>query len=177
MKASMYASPQTLTLPSGKKVLVKRPSLTSLLAAGGFPTGLTSHALKILSEKTLDRPAPTDATDKPEDVSKWAEMLDAFIPYVLVQPKVSDTSSVTEDENGLLGGSIAVADILDFDKQVIFYFGTGLYRSDEEMAEAKTKEATVEALKPFPEGSKRADAGHGGETIRTEAVVAGGSGG
>jgi len=174
---STYAAAQTLTLPSGKKVLVRRPSVTSLLASGGFPTGLTSAALKILVEKRLEKPTAQEEAEDPESVQKWAAMLDSFLPRVLVQPKVGPQTDIAEDETGLLSGTIAVTDILDFDKQVIFYFGTGLYRSDEEIEASKAKEATVETLKPFPGGAERVDAGPGSEAVRAETVESGQPGG
>jgi hypothetical protein len=163
---------QSLTLPSGNKVRVRRPSVLSLIAAGGFPTDLTSEAWKLARKDMID---PDKMAADPEGVKSWAKLIDAFIPHVLADLQITGSGETKiEEADGYMTGVMMSYDMNDMDKQVVFLFGTGVLPSDEEMKAKAREEISAEALKEFRDERESVDAGHGGEAVRAEAVVDGG---
>jgi len=166
---TMYGA-QTLTLPSGNKVRVRRPSVLSLIAAGGFPNELTNEAWKLARKEMID---PEKLQSDPQGIQLWAALIGAFVPHVCLDLKVVQAAvggTKVDVVDGLMTGVIEGNDLSDMDKQVIFLFGTDVLPSDEEQAEAR-REVSAESLKEFRDGGQGADAGHGGEEVRAEAVV------
>src|SRR5712691_6864358 len=173
MKPSNYGKIHTLTLPSGYKILARRPSVLSLISSGGFPSQMTQEVWKLIEKEKI---TVESVTESPEAIQQWAIMLNAYLPHVAVDPKIQPgvPTNIVEDDNKMLHGVLAVEDVQDLDKQFIFLFGNGVAASDEELAE-KLKEAEAAGLTRFPVGSERVDGGRGSKEVRTEAVEASGN--
>ncbi len=170
MKPSNYGKTSIITLPSGYKIKARRPSVLSLISSGGFPAALTNDMWKLIEKEKIDSKA---ITESPEMIKQWAGMLDAYIQYVAVDPKIvaEGETSLTEDDDKTLHGRINIQDVEDFDKQYLFLFGNDVAPSDDEV-NAKRKEAEAAGLAKFPDGSARVEGGRSSEAVRTETVVA-----
>lgn len=166
-------------LPSGHRVVARRISLVSLLWAGGFPNELTAMVWKMFNQEV----DPAKFGQDPESLRKMVGIIEQVVPAVLVTPTVArckacqathhmgalpdghevPQSAVTEGSDGLVQGTVALADIPDVDKQWLLLFGQGLIRTEEE------RHAAGEA--PGPEGFRdepvRPDAGPAGAAVRT----------
>lgn len=162
----MYAKAHTLTLPSGVKFRVRRPSILTLINSGGFPSEMTIEIWKVVSAEGLD---PKKLLEDAKGLTNWAKLIDMFIPHVSIMPKITTDgaeTNIAEDANGIAVGNVDLATLPDADKQLLFLFGTYAAASDEEMAEGAT--APVPALTRFPEGAAREDDRSGSAEVRTE---------
>ncbi len=157
-------SVQVLPLPSGIKVRARRPSIISLIASGGFPGELVAFA----STMIMDGKEPDALLAEPDGLRRMAALIEAYVPYVLVSPKVSVVTALNEDVEGVLQGTLAMIDLDDIDKRFLFFWGQGLLGEPEGGAVAAT------SLKPFPDGAARADDRPTREPVRAETVVAAG---
>lgn len=160
---------QTLTLTNGMKVRVRRPSILSLISSEGFPQDLTGEVWKLIKKDKLD-PQKLEVADV-ESIRTWARLINAYVPQVLVNPKVTEVTELVDVEGkpGQVSGTIALEDISDMDKQFLFLYGNGAAPSDEEMEAGVGSSKVLEALRRFREGAARDNAGPGGEAVRAEA--------
>lgn len=171
-KKSNYGGVHTLSLPSGKKIKVRRPSLLYLVTSGGFPAELTMKVWQTLQGPAEELP---DLLNDPKALTSWATIINSYIPNVMVDPKIGEPTNLEEEDDGTLSGTLSLADMRDADRQFVFLYGTGVYKGDEEMITAQVeKEIKVADLVNFRDESVRPDAGRGGEEVRSEAVVVGG---
>lgn len=154
-----------LTLPHSKwRVLARRPSLITLVASGALPIELTSAVWKMASEgKEPDE-------NSPQGLRQMAELMESFLPHVLVSPSVGPMTSMDEAESGgPLRGTLALIDLHDLDKRYLFYFGQGTISGDlAEREESREREDV--ALARFREGSGRADARSDGQALQSAPV-------
>jgi hypothetical protein len=172
-----YGRIHTLTLPSGTKVRARRPSTFTLVTAGLFPAELSAAVWKMSGEAFALTRSGADDVD-PERFRRYAEVIEGFIPHVLVEPKIGVITDAVVGPDGYLTGTVESADLPDTDKQHLFFFGQGVFRGDEEMADlvaARPQEVTAKDVEPFrSDQPARPDAGSGGETVRAAAVSPGG---
>lgn len=160
----------TVTLPSGSKVVARRVSLMSLLWAGGFPTELTAVVWSMFNAGIDVK----QLSQEPDGLRRMVGLLEAVVPHVLVQPRVLTPTQVADgavtaiavDAEGVQQGTVALADILDVDKQWLFLFGQGLIRTGEERGES----GAPAGPEGFPAELVRADAGPGGAAVRPAPV-------
>lgn len=174
-----YGRQHTLTLPSGAKVRARRPSTFTLVTAGLFPAELSAAVWKMAGEGfLLTKASANGAGPDPEEFRRYAEVIEGFIPHVLVEPKIGLVTDVMVGPDGYLTGTVESADLPDADKQHLFFFGQGVFRGDEEMADliaARPREVTPKDVEPFRDDEPaRPDPGPGGEAVRAAAVGAGG---
>ena len=175
LKQSPYGRTLTLTLPSGIKVKARRPSVLSLIAAGGFPSELTVDVWKLVKKEKLD---PDKIVEDPEGIVAWAKLIDAYVPHVLVDPRICTApGELTElhevdGGDGLVTGQLNIRDVIDMDKQVVFLFGNDAAAADEELTDGVGGRVSelADALRRFRVGPARGEAGRGGEEVRQEAV-------
>lgn len=160
---------QTLTLTSGMKVQVRRPSVLSLITSEGFPQDLTIAVWKLIKKDQLD---PDMIGHDAEAIRTWARLITAYVPEVLVNPRVTDVTELVpvEGDPGRVSGTIEMRDISDMDKQFLFLYGNGVVPSNEEMEAGVSSGKVLEALRTFRDRAARGDAGPGGEAVRAEAV-------
>lgn len=154
-------APALLTLPSTLRVHARRPSLMSLISAGGFPTELTGLVWQLASNEI----SPAQMVASPEELVRTCRLIDAFLAHVLVSPVVQDdadteiTPPSTDDEPAT--GHVRTADLPDTDKQYLFLYGTGMLRAT---PVAGAMEART--LETFRDESVRADAGSSGPAVQ-----------
>lgn len=154
---------QTVTLPQSKyKVRVRRPSLITLIASGGFPAELAAVVWKMYEGKN-----DGDLLQEPEGIMRMASLIEAYVPHVLVVPQVGPTSQIDIDAEGFAIGSVAMLDLHDTDKRFLFFYGQGLLDA---MDEKPTETASAPALASFPEDVARADTRPAREPVRAETV-------
>lgn len=167
MKPSLYGTTHTVKLAGGGKIRVRRPSVLSLLSAGGFPQAMTQQVFKMVERDKLN---PDD--NSVESIREWATVMDVYLPFVALEPKISATepTDLQEDDDRYLHGTLNIRDIQDTDKQTIFLYGNGVLLSEEELADRKAR-AQAAGLTQFRDGGARADAGSSGEAVRAEAIV------
>src|SRR5262245_18843583 len=173
------AQKHTLTLPTGVRVEVKRPSLITMLANGGLPTSLAVSVWKMASNSYKPN------TESGDDIRMIADQVVYFVAHTLTSIKVHVPSSangkgderpetdVIVGDDGIARGVARIEDIPDSDKMAIFIYSRGIEMSDEEKADApKTEAVSPETLSQFPAGSEQSggDAGSGGEPVRAAAV-------
>ena len=162
--APIFGTPETLVLPFSKaKVKVRQPSIVSILAAGGFPNELTTLVWSMY-QQTFD---PEQMVHDPESLKQMAVLVDTFVPYVLVQPKVitSGDTQLAVDPEGYTVGVVSIYDLPDLDKQFLFLYAQGLRRADGSQAE----EAKLSNFRDESEGTAAAP---GSGDVRAEAVDA-----
>ena len=92
------------------------------------------------------------------------QLIDAYVPHVLVSPRVAPMSQNELDVNGVVIGTVALIDISDVDKLHLFLYGQGLIDGP-----ATEGGATV-ALKSFRDDDASADSGRGVEEVRAPAL-------
>lgn len=171
--ATSYGGVHTLTLGSGYKVKVRRPSIYHLIAAGSFPAELAGAVYDLAEKGSIgDRKS---LMGDPEAFQRFAEAIDKLIPFVLVDPKIGQVDNLTEDDDKSLHGTWEIDTVKDLDRQTIFFFGQGWVQSDEEKAGEKPREVTADTVNGFRPGAARGDAGPGGEAVPAAAVGAGGA--
>ena len=164
-----FGALNTLILPMSKaKVLVRRPSMFSLVKSGGLPGELTSLVWKLFGDSNgvslasvLEEPGP--------EVEKFAILVEKFIPHVLVSVTVGDVTDAEEDEQGVTRGTIAMIDIPDIDKNHLFLYGVGVLKGLDEIGEVVAAD-----LEAFRARAARTDGGPSGEEVRAEAQPTGG---
>ncbi len=160
---SFFGTARKLKLPSGAIVLARRPSTISLIASGGFPSELTALVWKHAQGGN----DPEELAGDPEMLRKMAEMIDQYVPHVLVSPTVGPvTNIISEGADGVLTGTVHIADMRDEDKRYLFFFGQALAGP----LDAGKTEVTPSDLKSFRDESASGDAGHAGEAVRAEAI-------
>lgn len=165
---------QTVTLPSGMKVKAKRPSVLSLITSAGFPQDLTLEVWKLIKKDKLD---PDALGNDAASIQAWARLIEAYIPKVLVNPRVTEVTQLVPVEGvpGLMSGTWALEDIGDLDKQVLFLYGNDAAPSDEELESGASSEL-LDALRKFRDGIARSDVGQRREAVRAEAEQPAGAG-
>lgn len=169
-----YGRLHTLTLPSGAKVRARRPSTMTLVTSGIFPSELATAVWAM----QRDGFAKLNTTTDPGEYKRFAEVVDGFIPHVLVEPKIGEATELTLNADGCLTGFVELSQMPDEDKTHLFFFGQGLFRGDEEMGEEKARmEVLANDLQPFRDGTARPDPGPGGEALQPAAVESGGAAG
>jgi hypothetical protein len=161
-RKTKIGSTYVLTLPiSGEKVRVRRPSTFSLVAAGALPAELTTLVWKLFGDR---KKSMADVMMDAEQLSTYTQLVERFVPHVLVSPKIGDTTELEHDKDGVLTGMVALVDLADLDKNNLFMFGIGAVHADEEVAEVVAADlATFRAKQP------RTDAGPGGKAVRPAA--------
>ena len=157
-----------LTLPSGLKVRAHRPSVFTLIASGGFPAELT----EIVYEMTANPVKPEEMVRDPEKLRQFALLIDAFVPHVLVDPRVGPLSQNAPGEDGVLTGTVSLIDMNDMDKLHLFLYGQGLIEGP--VSEGGGTGSTT--LKSFRENESGVDVGRGGEAVRDTALASVGDG-
>src|SRR5215471_8392881 len=125
------AQKHTLTLPSGVKVEVKRPSLITMLANGGLPTALSVAVWKVAGNQYKPD------TESADDIRMIADQVVHFAAYTLtsikvVLPHVANGSNgvsddrpetdITVGDDGIARGVVRVEDIPDADKMSLFLY-------------------------------------------------------
>lgn len=177
----LYGSVLTLKLLSGydresrggppRLVSARRPSLLTLVTSGAFPSELGTAVWKMAKQGW---PVVNSADPAPADFQRFAEVIEALLPHVLVDPKIGEVTALSENSAGRLTGFIELANLSDADKQHLFYFAQGVIRAEEEIVDAKRQEVTARTLEPFRDGQVGADGGPGGAAVQPAAVDAGG---
>jgi hypothetical protein len=163
--AEPFTGTEIVVLPqSKKKVRVRRPSLITLLASGGFPADLAAIVWGMY-EKGED---PEKFAREPDGIRNMALLMETYVPYVLVSPTIGPTTHVAPDSEGVLTGTINLLDLHDIDKRFLFFYGQGLLDTP-----AK-EEVSAQALDTFPEGAASPDTRPAREPVRSEAVDDGG---
>lgn len=157
-----YGKVYPLSLPSGNKVKVRRPSLITRVRTGQLPSALLATVWQ-----TFGRALATSAEElakDPERIISMLDMMDAAVCAASVSPKITPDgpTAVEVDAEGFTTGTVNVADIPDGDKAVIFGFFQQVLEGDEDRA----KEAD---LARFRDGAAGAAGGSGGEAVRPEA--------
>lgn len=165
------AAVKVVTLPFSKyKVRLRRPSLITLIATGGFPTELASVVWKMYeTNKNAD-----ELAKEPDGILHMASLMESYIPFVLVEPHVGGATNLQLDAEGNMTGTWAMIDVSDSDKRFLFFYGQGLLDDfpTEPVKNGATPEPEVSAqtLATFPEEQARADARPAREPVRAEAV-------
>lgn len=168
---TVYGRPHSVILPSGVKVLARRPSIMSLIASGGFPDELTALVWRMGQEKTV----ASELSQTPEGIRQLATMIEAFLPYVLMSPKVGPVTATELGDDGVLTGTIERMDIDDGDKNWLFLFGQGVILTQEER-QAAPKTLTAADLGRFRTELQSSQLGQSGEAVQSTAVEVGGTG-
>lgn len=165
-----FGSVNTVILPMSRaKVLVRRPSMFSLVKSGGLPAELTSLVWRLFGDTNGVSLASVLEETGPE-AEKFAVLVEKFIPHVLVSLTIGDVSDAEEDEQGITRGTVALIDIHDIDKNHLFLYGVGVLKGLDEIGEVVAKD-----LEAFRGKSPRPDDGPGGEEVRAEAQQPSGS--
>lgn len=173
--AMAFGGRHTLTLSPPDdhlKVTVRRPSLLALITAGHFPSDL---ALKVTE---MQREGYVTATDKirqdAESFARYAGVVEALIPHILVEPRIGPATEVSFDAEGRATGFVTLEDLSDAVKTTLFLFGIGFWFSDEEVAARQAdqprQEVTSQDVAPFRDGAAGPDAGLGGAAVPPAAV-------
>lgn len=162
-----FQSQHIVVLPvSNAKVRLRRPSLLTMVTVSGLPTELTALAMKVANGQRVLSPG-----SEPEIIAANFATIEAFIPFVLVDLKVTRDAptDVHEDAEGCWVGTVNPADLADTDKQYIFMYGRHLVGPNEPdtqtVAEAKTEE-----VGKFRDGAAGDDAGSTGEAVRVPPI-------
>jgi hypothetical protein len=159
----------TLLLPMSKvKVLVRRPSMFSLVASGGLPGELTSLVWRLFGNDGTVTLGTMLEEGSPE-VKNFSMLVEKLLPHVLVSVKVADESDCEEDDQGVLRGNIALIDIPDIDKNHIFLYAVGVLKGRDEIGEVVAAD-----LEAFRDRAARGDAGHDVQEVQPAPVLAGG---
>jgi len=158
----------------GLKVTVRRPSMFSLVAAGGLPGELTSLVWKIFGGKESSL---ASILEQGQEIKNFATLIEKFIPAVLVdpviyEPKIGEEAPKPEIVNGELHGTISALDIPDIDKNHMFLFGMGVIKCLEEQ-EAIREGVVADDLSTFRDEQPRADAGPAGSAVQPAAEPVG----
>jgi hypothetical protein len=161
----------------GLKVTVRRPSMYSLVAAGGLPGELTSLVWKIFGGKESSL---ADILEQGQEVKNFAMLVEKFIPAVLVdpvvyEPKIGEARPEQRVVDGELHGTISALDIPDIDKNHLFLFGIGVIKCLEEQ-EAIREGVVADDLSTFRDEQPRADSGSAGAALQPAAEPASGAG-
>src|SRR5262245_38401145 len=155
---------RVVTLPLSRyKVRVRQPSLITLIATGGFPSELASVVWKMY-EQNKD---PAELSSDPAGIMQMANLIESYVPYVLVSPKIGAQTEMRADADGVMSGTLAMLDIRDSDKRFLFFYGQGLLDGADF---TPTQEVSAPALTTFPEEPPRPDARPSREPVRAETV-------
>lgn len=163
-----FQTQHTVLLPvSQAKVRVRRPSLMTMVTVSGLPSELTAMAMRVASGQRL-----LDTGDEVETMKTNFGIIEAFIPYVLVDLKITKDgpTDVKEDEQGCWIGTVNIADLADTDKQYLFMYGRSLVSPNE----PEESEATTEEVGKFRDGANSSDAGSSGEAVRPAPIESSG---
>jgi hypothetical protein len=112
---------------------------------------------------------PEDMIRDPERLRQLAQLIDAYVPHVLVSPRVAPMSQNELDANGIVIGTVALIDVPDMDKLHLFLYGQGLIDGP------ATEGGATAALKSFRDDDASVDAGRGVEEVRAPALDAAGA--
>ena len=126
---------KTIELPSGNSILVRRPSLVSMMRRGIIPNGLYSVAMKALEGKAQDM--------KPEVMKPFLDFLALFVSEAAVEPKIV-LKGVT-DEN-----QVSIDDLSDEDIFAI-WLGAQAIGADKDKAQEE-ESAKLETFREKPVG-------------------------
>lgn len=158
-----YGKIYDLSLPSGNKVKVRRPSLLTLIRTGQLPSTLVAAVWKVFGQAE----GPASMMQSGDDVQMMIGMMDATIKSILVSPSVTDEpSDVAVDEQGYTTGHVNINDIPDMDKTTMFGFATAMVSGDRE---EKAKEADLAKFRAREPGNPP---GSDGETVQSQAEPA-----
>ncbi len=138
------------------RIRARRPSLLTILAAGGFPNELTAAVWRSQSG-TLDF-----SGENPELIRQLAQLIDAMITHILVSPQVGPDTRLEEGPGGVAQGTVAVVDLPDVDKQFLFMWVQRLLPTPGEEAPPD--------LHSFRDERPRADVGPVGAAVQPAAV-------
>ena len=143
---------KTIDLPSGNSVLVRRPSLVSMMRRGIIPNGLYSVAMKALEGKAQDM--------KPEVIKPFLDFLALFVSEAAIEPKIV-LKGVTDDNQ------VSIDDLADED---IFAIWLGSQSIGAKKDQAREEEsAKLESFRKEPVG---APDGSSGNEVPNKAVGA-----
>jgi len=170
MTAPVYGRPHLVTLPSGIKMLARRPSIVSLISSDGFPDELTTLVWRMGEEKNV----VSELMRTKEGIRQLASMMEAYLPFILISPKITSETATEVGPDGVLTGTIASMDLVDEDKNWLFLFGQGLILTPEERQVGPTVAAAD--LARFREGLKSDVPGQSGAAVQSAAVDASGVG-
>lgn len=161
-----FGSARVVTLPqSGQKVRARRPSLVTLIATGGFPAELASVVWNMY-EKGED---PSQNAKDAEGILRMANLIEQYVPHVLVTPQVGPVTQTDVDGEGVLIGTVSMIDLPDMDKRFLFFYGQGLLDGTTQPP-ASPEIVSAKALESFPENGERADARPAREPVRAETL-------
>jgi hypothetical protein len=154
-----YGKVQSLPLPSGNKVRVKRISLLTQVRLKQIPPNLISAVWSVFGRDSEGPAPPINMNDRAETM---IGLMDAAVKAVLVDLKISedDPSETTVDADGFTIGTVNIKDMPDTDKALIFGFCQGTLNADEISMEVERD------LKSFPPEPARETPGSGGEPVR-----------
>jgi hypothetical protein len=131
---------KVLELPHLKqKVLARQPSLVTLIASGGFPSELAAVVWKMYERGDNGE----QMTSTPDGIRQMANLIEAYVPHVLVKPQVGAVTHVTVDGDGVLDGTIAMIDLPDLDKRYLFFYGQRLLAPIEQTVSAPVERADL----------------------------------
>ncbi len=155
-----------LTLPASREIVeVRRPSTFTLIVSGGLPAELSALVWKLFGTKMQ----LVDVMETGKELKDFAMLIEKFVPFVLVDPVIGETTTCTIGEDGRLHGALRLDDLPDLDKNHLFLFGVGVLKGDDERDEVVAAD-----LATFRAGAARGDAGSGGEALREAPVGAAG---
>lgn len=143
---------KTIELPSGNSILVRRPSLVSMMRRGIIPNGLYSVAMKALEGKAQDM--------KPDVIKPFLDFLALFVSEAAIDPKIV-LKGVT-DEN-----QVSIDDLSDED---IFAIWLGAQSIGAEKDQAREEES--KKLETFREEPVGAPGGSSGNEVPSTPVGA-----
>ena len=143
---------KTIKLPSGNSILVRRPSLVSMMRRGIIPNGLYSVAMKALEGKSQDM--------KPEVIKPFLEFLALFVSEAAIEPKIVLKGITNENQ-------VSIDDLSDEDIFAI-WLGSQSIGAEKE----KSLEEESAKLETFREEPVSAPGGQGSDEVQSPAVGA-----
>ena len=134
---------KTIELPSGNSVLVRRPSLVSMMRRGIIPNGLYSVAMKALEGKAQDM--------KPEVMKPFLDFLALFVSEAAVEPKI--VLKGPSDEN-----QVSIDDLADEDIFAIWLGSQTIGAKKDQAREEQSKK--LETFRKEPVGDSNGSSGN-----------------
>ena len=141
-----------IELPSGNSILVRRPSLVSMMRRGIIPNGLYSVAMKALEGKAQDM--------KPEVIKPFLDFLALFVSEAAIEPKIV-LKDVTDDNQ------VSIDDLADEDIFAIWLGSQSIGAKKDQAREEESKK--LETFREEPVGDSN---GSGSDKISSPAVGA-----
>src|SRR5581483_4314728 len=114
----------TMVMSTGERARIRRPSLFSIASGAGLPSELATMVWKKLKGEEVAL-----VKEDPDSTREFLQFIELCIEKTFYTPKCSRTAEASDldvDEQGYLTGTLALVDIADNDKQVLFAFSQGM---------------------------------------------------